>query len=280
MSYDAGGAGAAGSVQLFDLTERDDPFSMSLIFRRPAAGSGGDGSISGGVNLPLPSTLNEAFRVAYKKSDATMTAFVGELFLKGINEYRTMDTIADETKGKRIARAFSNVVVETLEDPTLVTNASAVVKAGAEAALGSGPALGGFLFNPNMANIFDGVDPRSFQFDWKIHPRDAGHAQDLMDTIHEIKQRILPPKAGNFGPMEIIRYPDVVDIEVMIAGQAGYFPVKQCIVSNFQVDYMASGGASFFTDGKPTSISFSMTVQETKSLTRDDIAGMPTFGAS
>lgn len=286
MSYTSeahGGPPSKGTDErfLYDMQDAAGAFSMMLVFRRPPAGAGGSGEITGACNLPLPNILQEAFNISYKKADVTMTAFVADILSKTMNEFGGIERLRDNTsenRGQDLAQAFANQVTQTLNSLTM-EGAGATAAAFAEGALGSGPALGGFLFNPHMANIYDGTRPRDFTFSWKSYPKDKTEAQLLMNCIHLIKKKISPPVAGTFGPMEIIRYPDVVDIEILIGGQTGYFPVKQCVVTNFQVDYGASGVMSFFNDAKPTSVSFSMSVTETKSMTREDVEAMPTFGA-
>lgn len=286
MSYSDeahGGPPSKGTDErfLYDMQDAAGPFSMMLVFRRPPQQPVGGGAITGACNLPLPNILQEAFNISYKKMDVTMSAYIGQILNQTMKEFGGVERLRDSNdanRGRDLAQAFSRQVTQTLDSLTL-EGAGATAAAFAEGALGSGPALGGFLFNPHMANVYDGTRPRDFTFNWKVYPKDKTEAQLLMNCIHMIKTQISPPVAGTFGPMEIIRYPDVVDIEILIGGQTGYFPVKQCIVTNFQVDYGASGVMSFFNDAKPTSVSFSMSVTETKSMTREDVKAMPTFGA-
>lgn len=286
MSYTSeahGGPPSKGTDErrLYDMQDAAGPFSMMLVFRRPPQQPVDGGEITGACNLPLPNILQEAFNISYKKMDVTMSAYIGKILNETMREFggvQRLNDNSDENRGRDLAQAFSKQVTQTLNSLTL-EGAGATAAAFAEGALGSGPALGGFLFNPHMANVYDGTRPRDFTFSWKAYPKDKTEAQILMDCIHLIKKKISPPVAGTFGPMEIIRYPDVVDIEILIGGQTGYFPVKQCVVTNFQVDYGASGVMSFFNDAKPTSVSFSMSVTETKSMTREDVEAMPTFGA-
>lgn len=286
MSYTSeahGGPPSKGTDErrLYDMQDAAGPFSMMLVFRRPPQQPVDGGEITGACNLPLPNILQEAFNISYKKMDVTMSAYIGKILNETMREFggvQRLNDNSDENRGRDLAQAFSKQVTQTLNSLTL-EGAGVTAAAFAEGALGSGPALGGFLFNPHMANVYDGTRPRDFTFSWKAYPKDKTEAQILMDCIHLIKKKISPPVAGTFGPMEIIRYPDVVDIEILIGGQTGYFPVKQCVVTNFQVDYGASGVMSFFNDAKPTSVSFSMSVTETKSMTREDVEAMPTFGA-
>ncbi len=137
-----------------------------------------------------------------------------------------------------------------------------------------------YAFNPSMSNIYNGNAPRSFTFSWKVNPQSAQESQLYLDIINTIKARMLPPEAGSFGPFNMIRYPDVLDVNILVGGKS-VFPIVTSLVTDFQVNYGASGAMSFFTDNKPTSIEFTMSIRESHSLTRDklqEIGG--TFGGS
>ena len=261
------------------------PFSMSLLFRRYEASADVGGlvnaaagistaSITTAINLPVPNSLNELLSIGYQRKDTTMGKFIAQIMSGSVDELKTAFD-GNGLNAEAVKSAVSvgaNGLANYLENLD-TSGAAAFAGTIGNAVLGGGGAEFGldYLFNPNMSTVFQGVTPRSFTFQWKVHPTSAAEAQTYMDIINTIKARILPPEAGKFGPFSMIRYPDVLDTSILIDGEAA-FPVQTSLVTDFSVDYGASGGSmSFFRDGKPTSFSFSMTLTETHSLTRDKL---------
>lgn len=257
---------------------------MSLLFRRYEASADIGGlvnaaagistaSITTAINLPVPNTLNELLSIGYQRKDTTMGKFIAQIMSGSVDELKNGISGGDLEGAVRSAvDVGANGLANYLENLD-TSGAAAFAGTMGNAVLGGGGAEFGldYLFNPNMSSVFQGVTPRSFTFQWKIHPTSATEAQTYMDIINTIKARILPPEAGKFGPFNMIRYPDVLDTSILIDGEAA-FPVQTSLVTDFSVDYGASGGSmSFFRDGKPTSFSFSMTLTETHSLTRDKL---------
>lgn len=258
---------------------------MGLVFRRYEAkvdtsalanqalskfGASTEPYQSAGFNLPIPNNLTEEFNVAYNKEDRT----AHKLFAEILGKVSSRLSSGNWTQEK-VIEALRDTAASYIND---IDTASALPFLYAN--LGQHPEFGlDYVFNPSMSNIFEGVEPRSFNFSWRVYPESRDEAQGYMDLINTIKYRILPPEAGNFGPFKIVRYPDVVDVFIFGGGEV-IFPVITSVVTNFSVDYGASGTPTFFDDNKPTSIQFTLSIREAHSLTRKDFEekGLSTFG--
>lgn len=278
-----------------DATAAGGAYTMSLLFRRYEASTdistlagqalgGNTTSITSAINLPLPNVLQEGFSVDYRRQDSTMAKFISQLMSGVAGELGNIMTTGYEQgkSGAALGDAVGSTFADTLNELDK-EGAMAMVGAlvnGVSGGIGKEVGLD-YAFNPSMSNIYNGTAPRTFNFSWKVNPQSAEEAQMYMDIINTIKARILAPEAGKFGPFEMIRYPDVLDITIIGGGANKVFPVVTSLVTDFSVNYGASGAMSFFTDGKPTSIEFTMSVRETHSLTRDKLQKIGgTFGGS
>lgn len=273
---------SSSSIDIHDVVDAAEPFSMCLLFRRYEASADIGGivntaagvstaSITTAIHLPVPNLLAEILQINYQRQDTTMGKFIAELLSGSVDEMKGAFNGGDLSEALKAAKNAGIDGLANYMENMDTSGAAAFAGTIGNAALGGGGAQFGldYLFNPNMSSVFQGVNPRSFTFQWKVHPTSAQEAQTYMDIINTIKARILPPEAGVFGPFKMIRYPDVLDTTILIGGKSA-FPVQTSLVTDFSVDYGASGGSmSFFSDGKPSSISFSMTLTETHSLTRD-----------
>lgn len=273
-------------MQYLDAVDANAPFSISLLFRRfeaaadisgmlginPTPGGGAGPTIDSAINLPLPNNLTENYEVAYNSEDNTMQKFIAQIISEASG------SLTSGQSRDQIFEALGASAAKVLRD----INPS---DAGAfAAAYAGGLGFGGrdlgldYVFNPSMSNVFEGVTPRSFQFTWKVYPQSAEESQMYMDIVNSIKYHILPPEAGSVGPFKIVRYPDVVDIDIL-AGGVSAFPIQTAVVTDFNVNYGPTGMPTFFVDDKPTHIEFTMNIREAHSLTRDELARMgSTFG--
>jgi hypothetical protein len=128
---------------------------------------------------------------------------------------------------------------------------------------------GATAFNNTMLQQFEGVQPRTFTFQWKLYAADAGQSAAIFQIIRLLKQashpRIINPA------LDIIEYPSTLkNFEIRSPNGVIIFPIFESVISGITVDYSASGAPYFFKGGAPVSIGLNLTITEIRSLTRED----------
>ena len=133
----------------------------------------------------------------------------------------------------------------------------------------------GLVVNPYTATTFEGVNVRSFEFAFKLVPTSREESQ----TAHMIEnafRKYMYPKERGTGSLE---YPPTFRIEFMSGGRPNkYMPrIIDTYLTSMSANYNATGNAFHQNDGvlgaAPTEIDLSMTFQEVRSITRDDLYG-------
>lgn len=123
--------------------------------------------------------------------------------------------------------------------------------------------------NPFREQIFQSVDNRTFQFDYKFLPKTQVEVWNVFNIIREFKVHMHPEisKGGFF-----YIYPSQFNIVYYYKGsQHPYFHrISTCVLQNMSVDY---GGQQFtsFDDGMPTEINLRLKFIELEVLTKERI---------
>jgi len=152
-----------------------------------------------------------------------------------------------------------------------------------------GKAMGlalGFTPNPNLANLFTGVQLRDFSFDFKIVPRSQEESKRTLQMFQQLRKYMLPALTANkFN----LTYPDEVVISFSEAGSRlinkgpasnqtpldQIFNFKRCVLTNISVDVNSDGDQAFFTDYSPVEMKLSLSFKEQSIQTRTDYDNSP-----
>ena len=129
--------------------------------------------------------------------------------------------------------------------------------------------LVGAIPNPHMTVFFQGVDLRTHQFTWKFAPRNVKESQLIQNIINEFKKISLPNKA--FGDAFVMGYPHIVLPSLEPNGNQLY-PFKRCMIESVSTNF-APNGPSFFKDGYPSMVEFSITLKELEIFMSEDFGG-------
>lgn len=133
----------------------------------------------------------------------------------------------------------------------------------------------GMVVNPFTSTTFEGVNVRSFEFAFKLMPT----SKDESKTAHLIEnafRKYMYPKSRGAGALE---YPPTFRIEFMAGGKPNkYMPrIIDTYLTTMATNYNASGNTFHQNDGDlgaaPTEIDISLTFQEVRAITRDDLYG-------
>lgn len=130
----------------------------------------------------------------------------------------------------------------------------------------------GVVVNPYTAVTFEGVNVRQFEFAFKLVPTSA----DESKAAHKIEnafRKYMYPKERGAGSLE---YPPTFRIKFMAGGRPNkYMPrIIDSYLTTMAVNYNATGNSFHTNDdigAAPVEIDLSMTFQEVRSITRDDL---------
>ena len=264
-----------------------DQIGTLLLFKeysfndRELGASGGIKSKPAGVNLtdslflPLPEQM----------LDVTSLKVAG-------NELGGMGNAA--AKGVATAKAsIGNTVEDTLRKfASVVNNISSTQAAGTVAAkfalkglsaigaggLQSGLEAGfGATINPYAAMTFEGVNLKTFTWNWALAPKSRDETKTIKKIITSLKKNSLPyyKKFTVYGATAIagrsfLGYPNVC---LPIIAGVDTLVMKPCMISNLNVDYGAGGELAFLEGGNPAVVKIELTLQEMQIWTREDYDG-------
>ncbi|HIA11314.1 MAG TPA: hypothetical protein EYO59_00045 [Chromatiaceae bacterium] len=126
--------------------------------------------------------------------------------------------------------------------------------------------VAGLAVNPHWELFFEGVNPRSFTFDFKMSPKNATEAQAIQAICRTFKINAAP--GTNKDSTRYWTYPHYFEIEYWNADQV--HKIKPCALTQISINYTATGTNHTFYDGYPIQTDLSLTFMESVLLTRDD----------
>lgn len=140
----------------------------------------------------------------------------------------------------------------------------------------------GTYVNPHATLTFNGINLKTFNFDWTLSPKSQSESDSLQKIIKHIKRSILPsysaPLINGQLPSSIslsrglLKFPDMVDIFFVGVDQNYFFFYKTCMIDQFSVDYSPNGNV--LTKGpngaRPNIITMNMSLREAAIHTKDD----------
>ena len=126
----------------------------------------------------------------------------------------------------------------------------------------------GFVRNPHLTTVFDGVRLKTYQFNWKLAAKSPEEASQLEQIVLKIKEYMHPEwAAGGFA----LQYPYLATVKFDV-GDARTLPeVKKAFITRMDVNNTGSGVPAFFRDGKPVTVELSLGFQEINVQTRRDV---------
>ena len=132
----------------------------------------------------------------------------------------------------------------------------------------------GAVVNPFMSAVFNGVDLRTFGFDWRISPRNPEESATVQQIIKQFKINSLPSFTKNdVTDQNLLTYPSLclVKLYPWHSSETPLIIFKPALIQNITINYADAGIPSFFAGTRlPTFISFSINMLETSIFTTDD----------
>jgi len=287
---DALGALHGGSDTVQGLTFPSNLEKHFLMFKvkkrerqtqKIAAGS----QIKNVISLPIPANLSTGYNAKYANAPIGPGGALAQAVAAG--DTSSLSSVVDSMNGGEegggLLGAIKNVGAGVAENQL-----AAIVGGVAGGALSKGGTLGsavgaalgdlagdaltgtlqsaGVARNPHLAVLFEGVDMRTHQFQYKLIARNAAESSTLREIITQFKLAMAPEfsEANHF-----FNYPDEFDIE--FSKPLFLFKIGTSVLVDFQVNYTAQDGSLFHSNRAPLAVSISMTFQELDIITKAEI---------
>ena len=241
-----------------------------------ASGRSGIASSGGTIGLPTPDNLVENMRLNYSSRAQPVFAAIQNALQNGIRAGARGVIGADkggttiEETIATIQKEAGSVFSEIDKDFTERNALNNLIRMGNM--VGDRGVNDATSFNNTMLQQFEGVQPRTFSFQWKLYAANAGESASIFRIIALLKAASHPLVVNP--SLDIIEYPMTLkNFQIRSPNGIIIFPIFESVISGITVDYSASGAPYFFKGGAPTSISLNLTITEIRSLTREDWTG-------
>jgi hypothetical protein len=129
--------------------------------------------------------------------------------------------------------------------------------------------------NPYMEVLFEGVEMRTFTYNFTFSPRNKEETEDVKKIIEMFRFHMMPELNG--GSSAFMTLPSTFDIHYMyqvtpdVSMENNYYTkIATCVLKGCDVDYTPNGVKSF-ASGAPTQITMSLSFQETEMLTKQHV---------
>lgn len=192
----------------------------------------------------------------------------GNLDLKGIGDaaVSTAKGVAGQVKGIQNGTVRAAALAQIANKAGLVP--SGIITAAAEAAMYNQRSV----LNPNQVTTFNGSNVRTFSFNFKLVGTSAAENATIRDMVNAFRLNAYP--SGND---IVIEYPSEFTITFLKAGSETVneyiSPIYKCFLMSINTVYNSTAN-SFYEDGAPLEVDISLSFQETKALTRDDLIAL------
>jgi hypothetical protein len=244
-------------------------FYMRMDFKkyeRPSPEIQAEISTIHSICLPLPTQLEDSYRVEYSDYDGGIAATVMNSPNQGVSLAAP-------------ARFVSNLVSPMLggEGRNIVNIASQNLVA---------------ALNPNKSVLFNSPDFKRYTFSWVFAPNNLNESQIIRKLIRKIKGSSLPTYAktsrdGNIAKdYNVFNYPNMVKVylypwaskdnlirQVLTRDTSPeMFQTKHCVIESININYSPENNISFFSEGanSPTFIALTINLTEIELFTGED----------
>ena len=223
------------------------------------------------IALYVPDGLGADASVTYSKTEVGANA-------------RAITNIADAEGGMEILEEVGEQAVQA--GSRMLTGALNMMSGGAK------NIREGRATNPMIEQAFEGVEFRSFTFDYEFYPRSAQEAEQVQQIIYTFKTAMLPDTYGA-GITEgedsddaaadvenYFNYPNIFDVsfEGPLANTLdGFLPM---VCTDVNVDYFNGNSVAYFKDGTPITTSMKLSFSEIKILSQESYQEISPFAGA
>jgi hypothetical protein len=252
----------------FTAKKRDEKSSSQKFTASPTFSS----SKLGSVNLYMPAALQINDNLSYDNVDTALGGMA-------VNAYQDSAGLGEllKTVRKDLSEVGDRVVSQMLA--TASQNRSAVSGIAGQLLINRGEVV-----NPHTQMLFRSPALRQFNFSFKMMPRTRAEAKEILSIVKFFREAAYPSLAFDGSSSELdpgnkkslnmssYKFPDVFEIEYLTNHKVNTNLIKfaDAYITAVSVNYNQTS-PTFFDDGMPSEIDLSLTFQETKALSREDI---------
>jgi len=223
----------------------------------------------GSVTLPIPGGISDANACNWGDNTMNPLQIAGAaIALRALNN----DTTTTTTAGLGgVLGDLKDTIVDN--NPTVQ---SALGVGVAAAAVGSDinsllSRVEGMIINPNLELLFQGPALRPFSFQFKLSPRSANEAKEIVKIIRFFKQGMAPIREKS---RLFLRTPNTFRIKYVQLGSDSESPFmnkfKECALLSCNVQYTPEGNYAPYEDGAMSSYVMSLQFKELEPVYNDD----------
>jgi hypothetical protein len=227
------------------------------------------------IQLPMPGNISDANQVTWGEDSLSSLAAYGAEQVTNI--------LKSQNLGSGIMGMVSNVTQtgrEVLERGGAQGGIESVLASKLVNVLGANTTPQGLLsratgqiVNPNLELLFQGVNLRSFAFDFDLAPRDQKESEVVKQIIRIFKQS-MAPKIGELGPGSglFVKAPDVFLLKYKSGSADHPFlnKFKPCALVNMGTNYTGSGSYSTYADKTPVHMKLNVSFTELNPIYYED----------
>ena len=249
-------------VATFNFPEERSEYFSRLTFRkyrRIKPFEPLDASFAGMIILPLPQSLIDSFGINIGEAKLDLLGnSLSDVLAAGKTK---MESYANEIKSGKSAIQF-------IKDSAL--EVASVAPGISDTTIGQLAQIEtGFIRNPHITSLFDGVRLKTYTFTWKLAPRSEAEARQLESIINYIKAYMHPEANQNSGGFAL-DYPYLASLEFVIGENKSIPNVNVSFITDLQINSSGSGVPAFFKDGRSVSIEMGISFKEINIKTRRD----------
>jgi len=226
-----------------------------------------DGGSIGHCALYMPPGVSFADGAGYSTFDmGPLGAGIAERMSGGLDS-NAIKGILDEAT----AAANSNLDLRTIMAGKMIQNAAMIP--GADKVSDIYQQSKSIAINPNTTTAFQNMNIRSFVFNFKLVPDNQSESADIKKIQNFFRELMYAEKAGQG---YLLSYPAKWKIKFKnsLSNENPYYPkIYESYLTNFQTSFNSSGHLHH-RDDAPTEVDISLTFQETRVLTREEIIGL------
>lgn len=255
------GTGVAGGMIFPSDLVTEDQFMLMTIYKykRPTRDQKNQRNKIGEITLPLPPNLVDNVSVSYQQKSLGLIGnkfggTVGDAFnnvRNGADPRSQVQSIADKIKSSNVGQEAVDIVAyygaQFLQEGggaavgALVGGPlGAVVGAGATELINGAFYGTGVARNPFNVQMFENVNFRSFNFQYKFVPTSKTDSNILDAIIRKLKYHMLPSYTDS--SRTFFTYPDIFEILLASGGSDKYlFKMHTCVLESVNTNYQPDG---------------------------------------
>jgi len=249
-----------------DLAERDKNISISGALKR----SGRLKRTSDVIALYMPPNFKTNYKTNYKNSETGLAGVLGQQ----LAEATSVDSMLAQLGDTGTFNTIMSALTDTLTMKLAAGGADLISGGDLEGVLRKGQQK---ALNPAVEAIFQSVDLRTFNYNFRFTPRSENEVRTVDNIIKLFKFHMLPERVQNEAVGRHLIFPSEFEIYYMFQGvENQWYPFTgQCVLTDMDVTYGPGGESQHFrpVDGSPppTEINMSLTFTETEIMTKEKI---------